>query len=394
LLDVYPAGEAPVAGGTAADIYAEMRRCAPALSVDYFPGGHSGLFAGLAREARRADLVAFVGAGDIDREARAWIGLARGAAAGVRKWDERADGLRSQLSRESRVTREEPLGPKTTLRVGGAARIYAEPADSPDLAKVLRCALELGIPALILGRGSNLIVPDAGVDGVVVSLSHEAWSRFEALPDGRVRAGAGLRLKNLCGLAASSGLSGFEFLEGIPGSVGGALRMNAGAMGGWIFDLVEEVQLMTMAGEAKVLRRAEMRFDYRRCSDLQDAVALGAVLRAPGKESAEAIARRIDAFRRKRHETQPREPSAGCIFKNPPGDFAGRLIEECGLKGERAGNAEVSPVHANFIINRGGATSADVLELIRRVRGRVRNARGVDLEPEVLLYGARWEDVL
>ena len=118
------------------------------------------------------------------------------------------------------------------------------------------------------------------------------------------------------------------------------------------------------------------------------------MLRPAAQAEAEAISRQIDVYRKKRHESQPREPSAGCIFKNPPGNSAGRLIDECGLKGERVGDAEVSPVHANFIVNRGQATGADVLELVRRVRGRVRQMKGVELQPEVLLYGAEWEDVL
>jgi len=209
-----------------------------------------------------------------------------------------------------------------------------------------------------------------------------------------VWAGAGLRLKNLCGLALQAGLAGFEFLEGIPGSVGGALRMNAGAMGGWMFDVVEEVRVMTMAGEVQVLAKAAMHVDYRHCAELHHAIALGALLRPALQADAEAVARQIDVYRRKRQESQPREPSAGCVFKNPPNGSAGRLIDECGLKGARVGGAEVSPRHANFIVNLGTATAGDVLELVRRVRGRVRQLTGVDLEPEVLLYGKDWKDVL
>ena len=255
-------------------------------------------------------------------------------------------------------------------------------------------AKKAGLPVLVLGRGSNLIVPDEGGEGLVICLSHKSWSSFERLPDGRVRAGAGLRLKNFCGLATAAGLSGFEFLEGIPGSVGGALRMNAGAMGGWIFDVVDEVRLMSMEGVVTTLPRSAMKVDYRFCGELRDAIALGAVLRPMAGTDADAISRQIDVYRRKRHESQPREPSAGCVFKNPPGDSAGRLIEECGLKGSRVGGAEVSRVHANFVVNRGEATSADVLELVRRVRSAVRKAKGVDLEPEVMLYGQDWRDVL
>jgi len=398
LLDVYAAGEAPTAGGTTADIYAELKRIAAALPVSYLPGGGAAFFGALARDVRRDvrrdDLIAFVGAGDIDRLARSWLEILREDAMKAQRWDEQFAALKPLLAKETKFKREEPLAAKTTMRVGGAARLYAEPASLADLQTLLREATARGIRVFVLGRGSNLIVPDEGVDGLVLSLLHEAWAGFEARSDGRVWAGAGLRLKNLCGKAVMAGLTGFEFLEGIPGSVGGALRMNAGAMGGWMFDVVDEVQLITLAGEVRTLAKAAMHVDYRHCAELHDAIALGALLRPAAKVDAEAVARQIDVYKRKRQESQPREPSAGCIFKNPPGNSAGRLIDESGLKGERVGDAEVSTVHANFIVNRGAATGADILELVRRVRARVRQVKGVELEPEVLLYGKNWKDVL
>lgn len=320
--------------------------------------------------------------------------LSETSAPPANRWDEFFAAAQSQLTSGTLLRREEQLAPKTTMRVGGAARVYSEPASIDDLQGLSRLAQSRGIEIFLLGRGSNLLVPDEGVDGLVISLSHENWAAFTPRADGRVWAGAGLRLKNLCGLAAKAGLTGFEFLEGIPGSVGGALRMNAGAMGGWMFDVVEEVQLMTRDGEVKIMARSAMHVDYRYCAELHEAVALGALLRPSSLAADEAINRQIDVYRRKRHESQPREPSAGCVFKNPPDNSAGRLIDECGLKGTRVGDAEVSSVHANFIINRGAATSADVLELVRCVRARVRQMKSVDLEPEVLLYGKKWKDVL
>jgi UDP-N-acetylenolpyruvoylglucosamine reductase len=232
------------------------------------------------------------------------------------------------------------------------------------------------------------------VDGVVISLAHPDGQKFTIQPDGRVWVGAGLRLKNLCGLATKAGLAGFEFLEGIPGSVGGALRMNAGAMGGWMFDVVEAVQLVTPSGELQLLKKAVLHVDYRHCAELQEAIALGAYLQAPAAAATTAIRAQIEAYQKKRVESQPREPSAGCIFKNPSTGSAGRLIDEVGLKGERVGDAEVSAVHANFIVNRGSATSADIIELIKIIRARVSRARGIELEPEVMLYGQAWRDVL
>jgi UDP-N-acetylmuramate--alanine ligase len=394
LLDVYSAGEPPISGGTTADIYSEIKRGAPLLHVSYLPGAASGCFPSLLLEAKKGDLVAFVGAGDINVAAREWIEAARANIALSRRWDRFCERVRVLLSQGAKLTRDEPLAPKTTMRVGGLARLYAEPASEEDLRTLLVEASRDSVIVFVLGRGSNLIVPDEGVDGLVISLSHKSWSAFETLADGRVRAGAGLRLKNLCGLAATAGLAGFEFLEGIPASLGGALRMNAGAMGGWIFDVVDEVRLMSMDGVVTTMPRSAMKVDYRFCAELREAIALGAILRPMSKVDPSAVGRQIDDYRRKRHESQPREPSAGCIFKNPPGESAGRLIEESGMKGARVGGAEVSRVHANFMVNCGGATSEDVLELVRKVRAAVRQAKGVDLEPEVLLYGKNWGDVL
>ncbi len=394
LLDVYSAGEAPVAGGTTADIYAEMKRIAPALALSYLPANETEFSRGLSRQVAAGDVVAFVGAGDIDRKAREWLDVLRADENRAQVWDAHFTALKTAVSAATKVRREEPLASKTTLRVGGAARVYAEPGMVSDLQALLRITQTRQIEVFVLGRGSNLLVPDAGVDGLVISLAHEAWAGFELRPEGRVWVGAGLRLKNLCGLAAKSGLVGFEFLEGIPGNVGGALRMNAGAMGGWMFDVVEEVQVIAGDGTVQTLSKAAMHVEYRHCAELQHAIALGALLRPAAESNAAEISRQIDMYRKKRQESQPREPSAGCIFKNPTGTSAGRLIDECGLKGERVGDAEVSSVHANFIVNRGQARGEDVLELVRRVRARVRQVKGVDLQPEVLLYGQKWEDVL
>ena len=343
---------------------------------------------------RPGDWLAFVGAGDIDQLAHELAARVERDAAHAAGWDQLVADVRPWLAAGTRLTRDEPLAGKTTLGVGGRARAYSEPAGVPDLQLLLREAARRRLAVFFLGRGSNLLVPDEGVDGLVISLAHPAWQACEPRPGGRLWAGAGLRLKSLGGFAAKAGLAGFEFLEGIPGSVGGALRMNAGAMGRWIFDVVEEVQLMTRDGAVRTLKHDELRVAYRECRDLADAVALGALLRPADAAAGDAVGRQMDVYRRRRQETQPREPSAGCVFRNPPGAAAGQLIDELGLKGERVGDAEVSPVHANFIVNRGRATSADVIVLMRRVRERVRQARGLTLEPDVVLYGGEWRDVL
>jgi UDP-N-acetylenolpyruvoylglucosamine reductase len=389
LIDVYGAGEASIAGGTTADVQAELCRQAPTLPVVYHADLAAASLVELTRDLRSDDLVVFVGAGDIDAMAREWL-----IQLTVQKWDTAAAFLRGVVSATTAVKRDESLAAKTTMRLGGAARLYAEPSCTEDLQALVRAAKTAKLPVIVLGRGSNLVVPDEGVDGLVISLRQPAWENFEPQADGRVWAGAGLRLKNLCGLAAKAGLVGFEFLEGIPGNLGGALRMNAGAMGGWMFDVVEEVKLMTLDGELRTLKKSEMHVDYRHCGELHEAVALGALLKPASQSEAASIAQKIDAYKEKRQKSQPREPSAGCIFKNPPNDSAGRLIDVSGLKGERVGDAEVSAVHANFIVNRGNATSADVIALVRRIRARVEQSQGVKLEPEVLLYGKHWKDVL
>jgi UDP-N-acetylenolpyruvoylglucosamine reductase len=170
--------------------------------------------------------------------------------------------------------------------------------------------------------------------------------------------------------------------------------MNAGAMGGWMFETVEEVHYLGLDGVLHVRGRDELAVDYRRCADLESAIALGAVVRARSHADSAAIRERLRQFQAHRQASQPREPSAGCIFKNPPGDSAGRIIDELGLKGSRVGDAEVSALHANFIINRGHATGADVIALVRRVRDEVRARRQIDLEPEVMLCGRDWREVL
>lgn len=388
LLEVYPAGELPVAGGTSEDLAEACDLHEPPVML---AGRHfrEDWKETLTSEVRHGDWVVFVGAGDIDQRARVWIEEHE-----ARCWDAWVASLRPRLSGGSRLVREEPLGSKTTMRAGGAARVYAEPTNEEDVAILLRAARDEGVRWFVLGRGSNLLIPDDGVDGLVIALQSDTWSEFRVEKDGRVWVGAGLRLRQLCGLAAKAGLGGFEFLEGIPATVGGALRMNAGAMNGWTFDVVDSVRMMAPDGTVRIMRREEMRVDYRHCAELEGMIALGAWLKPAPKAASQEILQQMEAYRLKRHETQPREPSAGCMFKNPPGDSAGRLIDGCGLKGQREGDAEVSPIHANFIVNRGEATATDILALVRRVRRTVRERAGVTLEPEVQLLGRDWNEFL
>ena len=206
--------------------------------------------------------------------------------------------------------------------------------------------------------------------------------------------GAGSRLKDICRLACKRGLLGFEFLEGIPGTLGGALRMNAGAMGWEIYDLVEWVSFLLPDGSIKQIAGNQLNVGYRYCKEAQDGIALRAKLKAEGKSDHKAIRSAIEEMAQKRRSSQPREASAGCIFKNPGEKSAGWLIENSGLKGHRIGNAVVSDVHANFIVNEGGATAEDVISLMKKVRRRVNEEHQVNLEPEVGLLGKKWKDQL
>jgi UDP-N-acetylenolpyruvoylglucosamine reductase len=258
----------------------------------------------------------------------------------------------------------------------------------------LRAAELFSLKTFCLGRGSNLLVPDEGFDGLVIRFSAPTWRRVESLGEGRIWAAAGGRLKEICGFAAKNGLAGFEFLEGIPGAVGGALRMNAGAMGSWMFDVVERVQFIDESGVYQDLPKEAFHFGYRKVEEISRGIALGAILGSASSGSESCIRRRIDSYSNTRKESQPRGASAGCIFKNPEGHYAGKLIDELGIKGMRVGSAEVSDVHGNFIVNHGGATASDVIELIRRVKAKVKAETGYILEPEVLLVGQSWNEVL
>jgi len=296
-----------------------------------------------------------------------------------------ADEIAARVSPATVIRRDEPMAKHTTLRVGGPAEVYVEPASEVDLATVIKFCDETGVKFFLLGRGSNLLVRDGGFRGVVICLALPEFSRL-VIDGERLRCGAGVRLKDVAIAARRHGLCGLEFLEGIPGSIGGALRMNAGAMGSATFDVVESVRVMDLEGSVRELLPAEMAVAYRGCATLKDHVALGAVLR--GKpDSLESIAQRMSAFNQKRWSSQPAAPSAGCMFKNPATIPAGRLIDELGLKNTRVGGARVSQEHGNFLVNDGSATAAEVLALIGILQAKAKAERGIDLHTEVEIIG-------
>jgi UDP-N-acetylenolpyruvoylglucosamine reductase len=295
------------------------------------------------------------------------------------------DELTQHVSAETLVRRNEPLAKRTTLRVGGPADLYVEPASEADLAAVLRFCRRNRQAFFVLGRGSNLLVKDGGFRGVAICLAHPHFSRIEAMGE-LLLCGAGAKLKAVAVEAKRNGLAGLEFLEGIPGSVGGGLRMNAGAMGGSIFQVVDSIRLMDLEGEVHEKQARELSPIYRSCPALKTQVALAARLRGvPGRR--EDIEQRMNEYSRKRWQSQPAAPSAGCMFKNPASIPAGKLIDELGLKGTRVGGALVSTEHGNFIVNDGSASARDILGLMELVRERARCKRAIKLETEVEIIG-------
>jgi len=296
-----------------------------------------------------------------------------------------AGELATRLSSVSVVRANEPLAKKTTLRVGGAADVYVEPASEADLVAVLRFCAERDRRVFVLGRGSNLLVRDGGIRGIVICLAHPNFRVIEI--DGeKIHCGAGAKLKQVAVDAKRVGLTGVEFLEGIPGSVGGALRMNAGAMGAEIFGAVQSVRVMDYEGNACELSAAEIKAEYRCCALLKDHIALGAVFQCK-VATREEVEQRMSVFSNKRWDSQPAAPSAGCCFKNPTTIPAGKLVQELGLKGTKVGGAMVSFEHGNFITNDGSATARNVLDLIALIKAKAKAERGIELHTEVEIAG-------
>jgi UDP-N-acetylenolpyruvoylglucosamine reductase len=296
-----------------------------------------------------------------------------------------AQELSPLVSAETVLRHHEPLAKRTTLRVGGPADLYIEPASETDLATVLAFCKSHELPIFILGRGSNLLIRDGGYRGAVICLARPAFAKIQ-VSGTAMDCGAGARLKAIAMEARRQGLGGLEFLEGIPGSVGGALRMNAGAMGGAMFEVVTKVRTMTFAGQLLERVPSEMGVSYRSCAALKNEIALGAVLQAR-TEPREQIELRLGEFSKRRWESQPAASSAGCMFKNPLTIPAGKLIDELGLKGTRVGGAMVSMEHGNFLVNEANATAREVLQLIELIRARARSDRGIELETEVEIIG-------
>ena len=372
ITDVYPASEPAlpgITGQTIADAIAQHGHRA----VSYQPRLDR-LHGDVGQMLLDGDLVLSLGAGNVHEQ------LARLAAELVI-----AEKLKEIVGAEGEVRLSEPLAKHTTLRVGGPAQFWVEPRTEEALAKLIRFCRRENLPLFVIGRGSNLLVRDGGIRGVVVHPSGGEFDKVDA-SGLEVTAGVGAKLKQIAYAGKTAGIGGFEWMEGIPGSVGGGLRMNAGAMGVQTFDQVVRVRYLDREGVAHERTPAELEVHYRHVPSLEENFAVSAVFRGE-KSSTQEIVRRLDESQEKRRTTQPAAKSAGCIFKNPNGCPAGKLVDELGLKGWQVGGARVSEVHGNFIVNEGAATANEVLELIGQIQARARRERGIELETEVQIVG-------
>lgn len=287
---------------------------------------------------------------------------------------------------EKELLINEPMSRHTSFRIGGPADVIAQPKNEQELQALLRKAQNANIPITIIGNGSNLLVRDKGIRGLVIKLGNMLDEI--KISNTTITFGSGISLAKAAKKSASLGLSGMEFAVGIPGSIGGAVYMNAGAYGGEMAHIVSSVRIMDLFGNVKDIMAKDLDFSYRHTSlQKSDSFITSVTVKLQNGDIQDINAKMAD-FSNKRISKQPLDlPSAGSMFKRPPGYFAGTLIDETGLKGYTVGGAQVSTKHAGFIVNIGGATAADVLQLIRDVQNKVFAVHGVHLETEVLVLG-------
>jgi UDP-N-acetylmuramate dehydrogenase len=295
---------------------------------------------------------------------------------------------------EGEIKVKEPMSSHTSLKIGGPADIYAAPKDIPSLINLLLNLKKNRLPVFTIGSGTNILVRDGGIEGAVVSLS--AFKKIKTIEkkDGHVLVdvGPGVLLQKLLHFAKENGYSGIEGFAGIPGTVGGAIFGNSGAFGYETKDILHSVELMDKEGNTKRVRSGAISFGYRSSGILPGSLIVGSEIKLK-TDKKEEIAERTDNFLKIKRERQPLwEPSAGCVFKNPEGASAGKLIDEAECKGLRIGDVEVSGIHANFFINRGRAKASDFIKLMQTVSYRVKKKFGIVLEPEIRIVG-RDEDI-
>ena len=370
--DVYAASETPIPGISGRTIVDEIIRHGH-RGVSYQPRLEQ-MHRHIGNLLESGDLVLSLGAGNIHEQLEI---LAADLVI--------AEKLKAIVGKDSDVRLYEPLSKHTTLRVGGPAQFWVEPQSEDSFGELIRFCRNEHLPLLAIGRGSNLLVRDGGIRGVV---AHPRGGVFEKIETKgcEITAGAGVKLRQVAYAARAANLGGLEWMEGIPGEVGGALRMNAGAMGAQTFENVTRIRYLDAQGNPHVKNRDELEVFYRRFPLLEKNFAISATFRGQPAERAE-IDSRLRESQEKRRTTQPVAKSAGCIFKNPSSIPAGKLVDELGLKNARVGNARVSRVHGNFIVNDGDATSAEILQLIENIKTAARKKRNIKLETEVEIVG-------
>src|SRR4051794_39525023 len=374
ITDVYPASEPPIPGITGRTIVDEIVRNAHD-GVVYQPHLQS-VHRDVGNMLEAGDLVLSLGAGNIHEQLEI---LAADLVI--------AEKLKAIVGKAGEVRLYEPLSNHTTLRVGGPAQFWVEPHTEQSFAELIRFCRAEHLPLFVIGRGSNLLVRDGGIRGVVV---HPRGGDFDNIEVNgcEITAGAGVKLRQVAYAARAANLGGLEWMEGIPGTVGGGLRMNAGAMGAQTFENVARIRYLDADGNSHVKNRNGLQVFYRRFPLLETNFAVSATFCGQPAERAQIDAR-LRESQDKRRTTQPAAKSAGCIFKNPATIPAGKLVDELGLKNSRVGSARVSRVHGNFIVNDGNATASEVLELIDDIKSVARKKRGIELETEVEIVGER-----
>ena len=372
ITDVYGSNEAPIAGVTGQMIADEIAATGH-RGVSYQPR-LEWVHRDVGNMLDSGDLVVSLGAGNIHEQ------LSKLAADLVI-----AEKIKEIVGEDGDIRLYEPLSKHTTLRVGGPAQFWVEPRNEKSFAALIQFCHAENVPLFVIGRGSNLLVRDGGIPGVVAHPSGGEFDKIE-IHDNEITAGVGAKLKEIAYAARGADLGGLEWMEGIPGAVGGALRMNAGAMGAQTFENITRIRYLDPEGRAHDKKREELEVHYRHFPLLEKNFAVSATFRAaPAKR--EQIEARLHESQEKRRTSQPIAKSAGCIFKNPETCPAGKLVDELGLKNSAVGKARVSEVHGNFIVNDGGATATDMLELIDQIKKEAKAKRGIDLETEVQIVG-------
>lgn len=374
--DVYPASEPPIPGISGQTIVDAVLENAP-VDANFLPDLSKAHYV-VGNQLRPGDLFITLGAGNVHETGKR-------IAEDLRLLTEMKQECRADFP----CRLYEPMKKHTTLGVGGVAQYWLEPDTIEGMQAVVNFFKERNIPVHIVGRGSNLIVREGGIRGAVIHPTGGIFDTIE-LRENTIVAGAAVKLKKLAAFAAKNGISGFEWMDGIPGCVGGSLRMNAGCMGGDMWQVFREAQALNEDGDLVSFNKDAMQqARYRSIPEFENNMVLQASFSgSTGADSAD-IEATMESYRTRRKDTQPLEPSAGCTFKNPDSIPAGKLIEELGLKGASIGGAQVSTVHANFIINTGNAKATDVTELIDLIRRTASQERGITLKSEVQVMGDR-----